>query len=149
MYVDPRGPRFGAVLTTVVLIVVLATASGWLLLVQTAVFTAGGVFGLRWAPYGLVYRRLVRPRLDPPEELEAEGPPRFAQTVGLVFAAVGTAGYLGGLPALGTAATAVALFAAFLNAAFGVCLGCEVYVLALRLLRGTKLTRYVPARSLT
>src|SRR4051794_10165696 len=79
MYVDPRGPRFGAALTTVVLAVVLLTGSGWLLAAQAVVFGIGVVAGLRWAPYGLLYRRLVRPRLGPPAQLEAEAPPRFAQ----------------------------------------------------------------------
>jgi hypothetical protein len=143
MYVDPRGPRFGAAVTTVVLAAVLLTGSGWLLLAQAAVFGVGAVAGLRWAPYGVLYRRLVRPRLAPPAELEAEAPPRFAQGVGLLFAAAGTVGYLAGAPVLGVVATAMALVAAVLNAAFDVCLGCEVHLRLVRLL-GRPLTRYVP-----
>ena len=144
MYVDPRGPRFGAALTTVVLAVVLVTGSGWLLLAQAVVFAIGAVAGLRWAPYGVLYRRLVRPRLAPPTEMEAEAPPRFAQGVGLLFAVVGSVGYLAGAPALGVVATAMALIAAVLNAAFDVCLGCEVHLRLVRLL-GRPLTRYVPS----
>jgi hypothetical protein len=130
--IDPRGPRFAATLTTVVLAVVLVTGSGALLAAQAAVFALGALLGLRFSPYGLLYRRLVRPRLGPPTELENERPPRFAQAVGLVFAAVGTVGYLCGALWLGAAATALALAAAFLNAAFGYCLGCEFYLLAVR-----------------
>ena len=144
MYVDPRGPRFGAVVTTVVLAVVLLTASGWLLLAQAVVFATGAVAGLRWAPYGVVYRLLVRRRLAPPAELEAEAPPRFAQGVGLLFAVAGVAGYLSGVTALGVVATAMALVAAFLNAAFDFCLGCEVHLRLVRL-TGRSLTRYVPS----
>jgi len=143
MYVDPRGPRFGAALTSVVLAVVLLTGSGWLLAAQAVVFGIGAVAGLRWAPYGVLFRRLVRPRLAPPAELEAEAPPRFAQGVGLLFAVVGTVGYLAGAPVLGAVATAMALVAAVLNAAFDVCLGCEVHLRLARLL-GRPLTRYVP-----
>ena len=143
MYVDPRGPRFGAAITTLVLAVVLLTSSGWLLLAQAVVFAIGAVAGLRWAPYGVLYRRLVRPRLAPPSELEAEAPPRFAQGVGLLFAAAGTVGYLAGAPVLGIVATAMALVAALLNAAFDVCLGCEIHLRLVRLL-GRPLTRYVP-----
>jgi len=132
MGIDPRGPRFSAVITTVVLAVVLVTGSVWLLAVQAVVFAAGSVFGLRYSPYGLLYRWLVRPRLRPPAELEPEAPPRFAQGVGLVFAVVGLAGYAAGLTWLGATATAFALFAAFLNAVFGFCLGCEVYLLVRR-----------------
>jgi Domain of unknown function (DUF4395) len=144
MYVDPRGPRFGAAITTAVLAAVLLTGSGWLLAVQAVVFGIGAVAGLRWAPYGVLYRWLVRPRLAPPAELEAEAPPRFAQGVGLLFALVGTVGYLAGAPVLGIVATALALVAAVLNAAFDVCLGCEVHLRLARLL-GRPLTRYVPS----
>ncbi len=132
MEIDPRGPRAGAVITTVVLAAVLVTGSGWLLAAQALVFAAGAVFGLRYSPYGLLYRKLIRPRLGPPRELEPEAPPRFAQAVGLVFAIAGVAGYAAGLTLLGMAATAAALAAAFLNAAFGFCLGCEIYLLIRR-----------------
>ncbi|WP_438290463.1 DUF4395 domain-containing protein [Streptomyces sp. HUAS TT7] len=129
---DPRGPRFAALLTTLVLLVVLVTGSGVLLAAQAVVFALGAVLGLRWSPYGWLYRRLVRPRLGPPQELEDERPPRFAQVVGLGFAAVGAAGYLSGATWLGITASAAALAAAFLNAVFGYCLGCELYLLAVR-----------------
>ncbi|PRX47426.1 uncharacterized protein DUF4395 [Prauserella shujinwangii] len=131
--VDPRGPRFAAVVTTVVLAVVLLT--GWwpLLAAQTVVFAIGAFVGLRPAPYSVLYRVLVAPRLRPTSEREDAAPLRFAQAVGFVFALVGTVGYAAGLPVLGIVATAFALFAAFLNAAFGFCLGCEMYLLIRRL----------------
>jgi hypothetical protein len=138
--IDPRGPRFGAWITTVVLIVVLVTSSMWLLAAQALVFGIGAAFGLKYAPYGLIYKSLVRPRLKPPAELEAEAPPRFAQGVGLVFAVIGVVGYAASITWLGIAATALALVAAFLNAAFGLCLGCEMYLL---------IRRIVPARQVT
>jgi hypothetical protein len=136
--IDPRGPRFGAAVTTIVLAIVLIAGSSALLAAQAAVFAVGAVFGIRYAPYGLIYRWLVKPRLGPPSELEAGAPPRFAQAVGLVFALVGVAGYASGVTALGIAATAAALAAAFLNAAFGFCLGCEMYLI---------IRRFWPART--
>ena len=139
MKIDPRGPRFSALVTTVVLAVVLVTASVWLLTAQALVFAAGAVFGLRYAPYGVLYRKLVRPRLGPPRELEPEAPPRFAQAVGLVFALVGVVGYAAGLTWLGMAATAAALVAAFLNGVFGFCLGCEMYLLIRRIRPGREM----------
>ena len=135
---NPRGPRFGALITTVVLAAVLITGSAWLLAAQALVFAVGAVFGLRYAPYSLLYRRLIRPRLGPPRELEPEAPPRFAQAVGLVFALAGVAGYATGLIWLGMAATAAALAAAFLNGVFGFCLGCEMYVLIRRIWPGRR-----------
>jgi len=130
--IDVRGPRFAAALTTVVLAVVLITGAGWLLAAQTLVFALGAFGGLGRSPYGWLYRALVRPRLGPPSELEDAAPPRFAQGVGFGFALVGSVGYLSGVTWLGLVATALALAAAFLNAAFGYCLGCEVYVLLRR-----------------
>ncbi len=130
--VDVRGPRFGAWVTTVVLVVVLLTGSGWLLAAQAAVFAVGVFAGLRYAPYGVLFRTLVAPRLGPVTEREAEAPPRFAQLVGLGFALVGVIGYLAGAPVVGAVAAGLALVAALLNAASGCCLGCELYLLARR-----------------
>ena len=135
MDIDPRGPRFGAVITVVVLAVVLITGSVWLLAAQTLVFAAGALAGLRYAPYGIVYRRLVRPRLGPPAHTEPEAPPRFAQGVGMVFALGGVLGYATGATGVGIAFTALALVAAFLNAAFDICLGCQAYLFIQRNLR--------------
>ena len=132
--VDVRGPRFAAWVTAVVLAVALLTGSGWLVAVQAVVFAVGALAGLRYAPYGVLFRVLVAPRLGPVREREAEAPPRFAQLVGLIFALVGAAGYLLGAPVLGAVATGFALVAALLNAATGFCLGCEFYLIARRAL---------------
>ena len=140
MGIDPRGPRFGALVTTAVFVVVLLTGSVWLLAFQAVVFAIGAIFGLRKAPYGLLYRFLIRPRLAPPKELEAEAPPRFAQGVGLLFAAVGVIGYAAGITPLGIAAVAAGLVAAFLNGAFGYCLGCEMYLLIRRIVPGRQVS---------
>ena len=132
--IDPRGPRLAATLTTVVLAAALVTGSGWLLAAQAVLFGLGAVRGVQRTPYGALFRRLVRPRLAPPAELEDARPPQFAQAVGLAFALVGVAGALVGATPLFLAATGLALGAAFLNAAFGYCLGCEVYLIARRFL---------------
>lgn len=136
MQVDPRGQRFAAALTAVVLIAVLVTGNVWVFAAQAVVFGMTAVLGLKYAPYGLVYRYLVRPRLGPPPELEDAAPPRFAQGVGLFFSIIGVIGYAAGVAPLGMAAAAAALVAAFLNAAFGLCLGCEMYVLIRRIRPG-------------
>ncbi|SEQ34771.1 DUF4395 domain-containing protein [Streptomyces radiopugnans] len=135
MRVDIRGTRFAAAVTTAVLAAVLVSGSFPLLAAQALVFAAGAALGVARSPYGLLFRHLVRPRLGPPAGTEDAAPPRFAQGVGLVFALVGLVGYGAGPLWLGMAATACALAAAFLNAAFGYCLGCEVY-LALRRIAG-------------
>jgi hypothetical protein len=144
-FLDPRGPRFGAAITTVVLIVVLATGWGWLLAAQALAFALSAFSDLRLSPYGWLYRRFVRPRLTPPTELENPAPPVFAQFVGLGFALVGSLAYLVGWDVLALVATALALAAAFLNAAFDYCLGCEVYLLLHRAAPRRQPSGYRPA----
>jgi hypothetical protein len=132
--VDVRGPRFAAAVTAVVLAIALVLGSGALVAAQAAVFAIGAFAGLRYAPYGALFRVFVAPRLGPVREREPEAPPRFAQLVGLLFAVVGAAGYLFGVPVLGAVATGFALVAALLNATTGFCLGCELYLIARRAL---------------
>jgi hypothetical protein len=127
MALDLRGQRFAAALTSVVLVAVLATGWGWLALLQAVVFAITAV-NPRRGPYSYVYRALILPRLGPPTEWESVPPVRFAQLVGFSFMAVATVGYLSGVTLLGLVAAALALLAAFLNAAFGLCLGCEAYL---------------------
>lgn len=141
--IDPRGPRFGAVITTLVLAVILvlgpaSPVAAVLLTIQVLAFAAGSIFGLKAQPYGWIFRTFVRGRLGPPSELEDEAPPRFAQSVGLVFGLAAAAGLLLGFDVLFYVATSFALAAAFLNAAFNFCLGCEMYLLIKRIGVGNK-----------
>ena len=140
--VDPRGQRLAAVLTAAVLTIVLLTGSAWLLAAQAGVFATGAIAGVAASPYARLFVRFVRPRLGPPAEYEDARPPRFAQVVGLLFAVAGLAGFLGGWPLLAYGAVGAALAAAFLNAAFGLCLGCEIYLVFRRAIpRLTEVTR--------
>jgi hypothetical protein len=137
--VDVRGPRFAAWVTTAVLVVTLLVsalsplAAAIVLGLQTVVFAIGALAGPRRHPYGRLFATLVAPRLGPVKEREPVAPLKFAQLVGLIFAIVGTAGFAVGAPLVGVIATAFALVAAFLNAAFGICLGCQLYPLVVRL----------------
>lgn len=134
--IDPRGPRFGAAITSVLLLVTVflaldsATASSAyvLLAVITGLFAIGAIFGNSKHPYGLIFKKFVRPRLAAPKELEDSRPPQFAQLIGFIVAATGLV--LGALnvPYGVAGAAAVAFIAAFLNAAFAFCLGCQIYV---------------------
>jgi len=139
--IDPRGPRFTAAVTAVVLAaVLLAAPSGVataLLGVQAVLFAVGAALGVQRTPLAWVFRTAIRPRLAPPTELEDAAPPRFAQGVGLAFAVVGLVGFVSGLDLLGLIATGFALVAALLNAVFGLCLGCEMYLLVRRVSSGS------------
>ena len=139
--VDVRGPRFAAWVTTVVLQIVLIVAAfsppaaAVVLGVQAVIFLIGAVGGPRRHPYGRLFATLVAPRLGPVREREPAPPLKFAQLVGFVFAICGVAGFAAGALAVGVVATSFALAAAFLNAAFGICLGCELYPLVARFRR--------------
>lgn len=144
--VDVRGPRFAAWITTAVLLTVVvlsafsATAAAVLLGAQAAVFAIGALQGPRRHPYGRTFSTFVAPRLAPVTEREPVAPLRFAQLVGLIFATVGVIAFVAGTPLVGVVATGFALAAAFLNAAFGICLGCQIYPLVTRLRRSSEAT---------
>lgn len=137
--IDPRGPRFTAGVTVVLVGAALLTvgpAQGvalTLVAVQTVLFAIGALRGVQVTPTAYVFKTLIRPRLSPPDHLEDPAPPRFAQTVGLVFAAVALIALIAGLAAVAYVALAFALIAAVLNSAFGFCLGCELYLLIKRI----------------
>ena len=142
--VDVRGPRFAAWVTTVVTVATLiaaavsSTAAAVILGVQAVVFAIGAARGPRHHPYGLIFQRLVAPRLGPVTEKEPVPPLKFAQLVGFVFAVVGVVGFATGVQLLGLIATGFALVAAFLNAAFGICLGCQIYPLVARVRKNAR-----------
>lgn len=131
--IDPRGPRFAAGITAVVVAIAFLTGSAWLLAFQVVMFAIPALFGIRRAPYGYVYRALVRPRLGPPGELEDPAPPRFAQTVGFVITGIALVLAVAGVGYAVEVGAALAFVAAFLNSALNVCLGCEIYLLLARL----------------
>jgi len=148
--IDPRGPRFGAGISSVLLLVVvgigLATADSlsssfagritdpaFLLLLAIASLFAWGAFaGIRRHPYGVLFARIVRPRLAPPTELEDPAPPTFAQLVGLIVTGAGVLLHLVGVPYALVVAASAAFIAAFLNSVFAYCLGCQIYLLLTR-----------------
>jgi Domain of unknown function (DUF4395) len=134
--IDPRGPRFGATITSVLLLITvflaldaatLGAAFGLLVFI-TASFAIGALLGNSKHPYGLIFKKLVRPRLAAPKELEDPRPPQFAQLIGLLVAGVGVVLYLAGAQGALVFAAGAAFIAAFLNAAFAFCLGCQIYV---------------------
>lgn len=137
--IDPRSPRFGAGITGVALLVVIflglsgfGLAAFVLLAVIAALFAWGAFAGVRRHPYGLLFRALIRPRLAPPRERENPTPPTFAQGVGLFVTFIGLVLGIAAVPFGLVAAAAAAFIAAFLNAAFGYCLGCQCYLLLVR-----------------
>ncbi|HEU4756910.1 MAG TPA: DUF4395 domain-containing protein [Agromyces sp.] len=137
--IDPRGPRFTAGVTAALLLVTVVLGFGGLdlaaillLAALAAVFAWSAVAGVARHPFGLLFRALVRPRLAPPAELEDPRPPTFAQLVGFIVTGTGVVLGLVGLEFAVPIAASLAFVAAFLNAAFGYCLGCQIYLLLVR-----------------
>ena len=130
--IDARGPRFGAAITTVVFAAALASHNAWFVVAQAVVFAIGAFKGPQFTPYAFIYKKAVKPFLKGEVPTEEVKPPQFAQQVGLLFALVAIVGAATGLDLVFTIAVAGALGAAFLNAAFNFCLGCEIYLLLLR-----------------
>lgn len=135
--IDVRGPRFSAAITMTVLavaVVVQGPVGVGLLAWQVLAFAVATVAGLRWSPYGNLFRFLKR-RLGwgPPPATEPEGPPRFAQASGLVFAGAGFVAILLGAELVGWVLVGIVLALSALLALTGLCVGCEVYLLGERL----------------
>ncbi len=137
--IDPRGPRFGATLTLITLLFELilllseqVVASNILLTLIVLIFAVGAFAGIGRHPYGFIFKKLIRPRLGAPEELEDPKPPTFAQLIGFIITAVGLVFALLGITTGAIIAVAFAFVAAFLNSVFGYCLGCQIYVLLAR-----------------
>ncbi|MEZ5185145.1 MAG: DUF4395 domain-containing protein [Candidatus Nanopelagicales bacterium] len=130
--IDPRGTRFSAAITSLVLALVIVTVPGPVaaaaLSVQTLVFAFGAILGPSAQPYGWLFKRWVRPRLKAPAHMEEPLPPQFAQAVGLLFALAASVSMLFAWTLGVWIFAGFALLAAVLNAALGFCLGCEVYL---------------------
>jgi len=131
--IDVRGPRFSATLTVIVLAISLATQNVWVLAFQAVVFAIGAIRGPQFTPYAFIFKRIVKPRLRGEVVTEDSRPPQFAQSVGFVFALVGLLGAAIGSVPVFSIAVGFALAAAFLNSVFNYCLGCEMYLLVLRI----------------
>ena len=131
--IDVRGPRFSAAITVIVLAIALATQSAWVLALQGVVFAIGAIRGPQFTPYAFIFKRIVKPLLRGEVVTEDSRPPQFAQTVGFLFALVGLLGAAIGSVPVFSIAVGFALAAAFLNSVFNYCLGCEMYLLVLRI----------------
>ena len=132
IYIDARGPRFSATITTVVLSIGLVSHNVWLLVAQGLFFLIGATKGPQFTPYGFIFKKVIRPRLKKEAPTEDVRPPKFAQSVGFIFALVAILGAAFDQSVIFAVATSFALAAAFLNAAFNYCLGCQMYLLIRR-----------------
>ena len=137
--IDPRGPRTNQAVLSAALLVGFLFRLEWVAPVFTIVLGLGAVFGAKYGPVLRFYQAVIKPRLAPPAELEDPRPPRFAAAVGVVFLAAASAMFAIGAEGIGwTLALMVAALAA-LAAISGICVGCEIYVLLVRLRGGVRI----------
>ncbi len=137
LLIDVRGPRFSAAITAIVLataVIVQGPVGVALLAWQWLMFTIATFAGLRYSPYGQVFR-FVKRRFDlgPPPATEGEGPPRFAQFCGFAVTSVALILLAAGAVTAGWIASGAVLALSLLLALTGLCVGCELYLVGQRL----------------
>jgi hypothetical protein len=117
----------------VLCVVAIATGEPWLLVPLCCGFWARVLTGPTLSPLGQLATRVVAPRIPGSPRLVAGPPKRFAQAMGVAFSTTAVVLWFGFR--LGTAAwvvTGLLAAAAFLEAAFGLCLGCRVFALLMQ-----------------
>jgi hypothetical protein len=130
--VNEKAARVVAAGATTMALMVAVLGWGWVLIPLTYGFVARVLTGPTLSPLGRFATRVVAPRLGPSKD--TPGPPkRFAQGIGVVFSATASVLWLGGLPGAARAVAGMLAAAAFLEAAFGFCLGCRIFALLMRL----------------
>ena len=127
--IDPRGHRFGAGLSALLLIASFAT--GWVPGVILAFLSIGtsAAFGLRYSIYGAIWRRIAKAARLGKVEPEHEYPPRFAQTLGSVVLIASLVAFAAGTTLLGWVLALAVAGLQTLLAVTGYCLGCRLYFL--------------------
>jgi hypothetical protein len=130
--IDPRGPRFNQAVLTVALLAGFALGAWAVVPIFAVVLLLGAAFGPRWGPFLRLYAEFIKPRLGPARELEDPRPPRFAAAVGVVFLAGATVAFALGAASVGWVLALIVAGLAGLAATTGICVGCELYLMAAR-----------------
>ncbi len=142
--VNARAARVSGTIVVVAGAVVLATGWYWLLAPLAVDFGVKAALGLRRSPLCKVCTAITR-ALQIRPKMEDEAPKRFAAGVGFVCSVGAASAWYGGAPLLAQAVLSTFLVCAFLEAAFGVCVGCRVYGLLLPLLNRERPAEEVPS----
>jgi hypothetical protein len=128
--IDPRGQRFGAGVSAVVLAIAILLALPWLAVLVGLNLAISAAFGTRLFLPGRAWPAVRRAlRLAPPAELEHEYPPRFAQALGATFIGLAAIAFLVGATPVGWLLVGAVAALQVLLATTGICVGCRLYVL--------------------
>jgi hypothetical protein len=127
--IDPRGHRFGAGVSAILLIVATVTQTPWLVALVLLSIGVSAAFGLKYSIYGAIWRRIVKVAKLGPAEPEHEYPPRFAQVLGSVALTLSLIAFALGAATLGWVFALAVAGLQTLLAVTGYCLGCRLYFL--------------------
>jgi hypothetical protein len=127
--IDPRGHRFGAGISAVLLVVAAVTGTTWLVALVLLSIGVSAAFGLRYSVYGAIWRRIVKAAKLGPAEPEHEYPPRFAQVLGSIALTLSLLAFVLGATTLGWVFALAVAGLQTLLAVTGYCLGCRLYFL--------------------
>lgn len=127
--VDPRGQRFGAGLSAVVLVLAFGLSLPWLAVLVGLNLAISAAFGTRLFLPGRLWPVIRRTLRLGPVALEHEYPPRFAQALGATFIGLGAVAFAVGATPLGWLLAGAVAILQVLLAATGICVGCRLYVL--------------------
>jgi hypothetical protein len=127
--IDPRGHRFGAGVSAILLVVGFVTGTPLLVALVLLSIGVSAAFGLRYSIYGVAWRRIARTLALPGVEPEHEYPPRFAQVLGSVALTLSLIAFAAGATTLAWAFALAVAGLQTLLATTGYCLGCRLYFL--------------------
>ena len=136
--IDPRGPRTNQAVLATALVIGFLLGAPWVAPVFAVVLFLGAAFGPSYGPILRLYQVAIKPRLAAPNALEDPRPPRFAAAVGVVFLTAASISFAAGAGALGWVLSLTVAALAALAAISGICVGCEMYVLLVRLRGGVR-----------
>jgi hypothetical protein len=131
--VNETSARVVAGCVAVLAVVTVAFQQGWLLPVLAYGFLARVVAGATLSPLGLLATRVVTPRIHTVHRYSPGPPKRFAQAIGATFTVSATVLWYAGVEPAALALIAVVAVFASLEAAMGLCVGCRVFWLGMRL----------------
>jgi len=137
--IDPRGPRFNQAVLALSLFLGFLFGQWLVVPIFAIVLFLGAAFGSSYSPVLRLFQVAIRPRLQPPTELEDLRPPRFAASVGVAFLGSATVGFLFGSEIIGWGLALTVAALAALAAITGLCIGCEMYVWVVRFRGGVRI----------
>ena len=128
--IDPRGHRFGAGVSVVILAVAFLADVPILVTLVGIALAVSAIFGTQYSALGKPWPYVRRTLgIGPPSELESEYPPRFAQALGTAGLGLATLAFVLGVPLVGWLLAGAVAALQLLLAVTGYCLGCKLYFL--------------------